>query len=274
MDFQMVLTAAPAGCGITPGDFDVEFRFNQCGWTTGDASGGSGGLGGIPAQVGFDAGDELNFVQIPGSMTSTINDIVCTDSNIGEPGRWLFQIRGGAVLCPEAGGVCDTGLQGVCATGRTTCVGVGTECAAAVTPSAERCNALDDDCNGDVDEGAALCPSGSICDRGVCTVCGEIGCIVDAGCENVTCDAGLRCVDGACVDACAAVTCPVGAECRAGRCLDACANVGCDDCSVCDDGACVTRCSDSSCAAGETCAATSRQPATRWALGGASLPPK
>ena len=27
-------------------------------WTTGDASQGSGGLGGIPAQVGFDAGDE------------------------------------------------------------------------------------------------------------------------------------------------------------------------------------------------------------------------
>ena len=30
---------------------------NGINWTTGDASGGSGGLGGTPAQVGFDAGD-------------------------------------------------------------------------------------------------------------------------------------------------------------------------------------------------------------------------
>ncbi|MEL6180769.1 MAG: nidogen-like domain-containing protein, partial [Myxococcota bacterium] len=52
--FQLVLTEYLRG---DPGDFDVEFRFNRCEWTTGDASGGSGGFGGSPAQVGFDAGN-------------------------------------------------------------------------------------------------------------------------------------------------------------------------------------------------------------------------
>ena len=256
MNFQMVLTAAPAGCGVAAGDFDVEFRFNQCGWTTGDASGGSGGLGGTPAQVGFDAGNTVDFVQIPGSMTSTINDIACNESNIGEPGRWVFQIRGGAVLCPEAGGDCDTGLQGVCAVGRTSCVGAGTECAAVVTPGVERCNALDDDCDGEIDEDAdpALCGPGGTCDRGACVICTEIGCLgADPACADVTCEAGLRCVEGACVEACAGITCPVGDECRGGRCIDACEGLVCDECSVCEGGGCVARCSGSSCGADATC---------------------
>ncbi|MBI5548676.1 MAG: hypothetical protein HY901_32745, partial [Deltaproteobacteria bacterium] len=85
MSFQMLLTAAAPGCGVQAGDFDVEFRYHTCGWTTGDASGGTNGFGGTAAQVGFDAGDSLNYVQIAGSMTSTIHDIVCSDSNIGEP---------------------------------------------------------------------------------------------------------------------------------------------------------------------------------------------
>lgn len=256
MDFQMVLTAPPPACGVAAGDFDVEFRFNQCDWTTGDASGGSNGLGGTPAQVGFDAGDEQNFVQIPGSMTSTIHTIACTDSNISEPGRWFFQIRGGAVLCPEAGEACDTGDDGVCGIGRTRCVGAGTECVAAVEPSAERCNAVDDDCDGQTDEGEGLCPDGGVCDRGVCVFgCSEIGCLgVDEACEDVTCDEGLRCIGGECVEACEGVVCPTGAECRGGRCVEACANIGCDECSVCQDGVCEVKCTDDdACGAGKAC---------------------
>lgn len=258
MDFQMVLTAVESGqaCGSTPGDFDVEFRFNRCEWTTGGASGGSGGFGGTPAQVGFDAGDQTHFVQIDGSMTGEIHNIACNNSNVGEPGRWVFQIRGGSVVCPDSGAPCDTGLQGVCANGRTSCVGAGTECHADVTGSDERCNALDDDCDGSTDEDPNLCDDGYLCDRGVCVPpCTEAGCFGDQACADVTCDAGLRCVAGECVDACANVSCPVGTDCRAGRCVDACEGFACDECSVCVGGVCEARCSGDSCGAGRTCQA-------------------
>lgn len=260
MDFQMILTAAEGGCGTAQGDFDVEFRFNRCEWTTGGASGGSGGFGGTPAQVGFDAGNLTDFVQIPGSMTGNIHTIACNESNVGEPGRWVFQIRGGSVVCPDSGAACDTGLEGVCGIGRTSCVGAGTACQAVVTAAAESCNALDDDCDGEVDEGDGLCADGAVCDRGVCLgPCNEIGCPgTDEACANVTCDPGFRCVGGDCVDACQGVACPVGSECRAGRCVDACAGFACDECSVCVDGACAPRCSGDSCGAGRTCLADGR----------------
>ena len=59
-------------------------------WTTGDASGGSGGLGGAPAQVGLNAGDGIRSVTVPGSMTPAIVDIEMT-SNVGIPGMWILQ---------------------------------------------------------------------------------------------------------------------------------------------------------------------------------------
>ena len=62
-DFQLVLTTSNT-CATT-GDFDVEFRYNRCQWTTGDASGGVGGYGGTPSQVGFDANNRRNYVALP-----------------------------------------------------------------------------------------------------------------------------------------------------------------------------------------------------------------
>ena len=37
------------------GNFDIEYRFGDIEWTTGSASGGSNGLGGTPARVGYSA---------------------------------------------------------------------------------------------------------------------------------------------------------------------------------------------------------------------------
>lgn len=65
-------------------------------WTTGTASSGDAqhGLGGIPAQVGFDAGDGVNFYAIPQSRTP---DVVNVDqlSNLNPVvgGRYIFQIN-------------------------------------------------------------------------------------------------------------------------------------------------------------------------------------
>ncbi|MEM9073259.1 MAG: nidogen-like domain-containing protein [Myxococcota bacterium] len=291
MSFQLVLTPAETSACGTGGDFDVEFRFNTCEWNTGDASGGMNGLagereacfigicpinplfpcmggtcGGIAAQSGFDAGNERDFVEIMGSRTNEIHTILCTMSNVGEPGIWRFQIRSGVVVCPDAGEACDTGMMGVCGAGRTQCVGGGTECRPEVESSDERCDALDNDCDGMVDEGS-LCAADEICDRGVCIgncfeggcpageVCSEAtGRCVDEGCDGVECPEGERCRAGECVGACDGVTCPAGLSCRGGRCVDLCAGEACDDCTACVEGACVPRCDFEPCEAGQACA--------------------
>ncbi|MCB9593106.1 MAG: hypothetical protein H6719_10270 [Sandaracinaceae bacterium] len=69
----------------------VQFRYNRCEWTTGDASGGSGGMGGTPAQAGFDAGNGQTFEILPGSGTAGILQL-CRTSNVGVDGIWEFDI--------------------------------------------------------------------------------------------------------------------------------------------------------------------------------------
>lgn len=267
MTFQLILTAVD-GCGAA-GDFDVEFRYTQCEWTTGDASGGTGGFGGTPAQVGFDAANGRDFVQLPESRTATIHTTVCTSSNVGIPGVWRFQVRAGAVVCPGAGTLCDTRMPGVCAEGRTQCVGGGVECRPVVAPSPERCDGVDNDCDGDTDEesvGMPICSAGQVCRAGVCVAtCLDGACspgfecergtnlCVEEGCAGVSCPEGQRCSRGVCGGACAGVVCPAGQDCVAGRCVDLCAGLTCDDCTVCERGECVERCTATSCPAGRTC---------------------
>jgi hypothetical protein len=72
----------------------VQFRYARCEWTTGNASGGRGGLGGSPAQAGFDAGDGQRYEILPGSGAAAVLDL-CTTSNVGVPGIWEFDIYRG-----------------------------------------------------------------------------------------------------------------------------------------------------------------------------------
>lgn len=278
VNLQLILTAVPS-CGGGATDFDVEFRYNRCEWEAGDVSRGDSGdgsptqpvngFGGIEAQAGFDAGNTRDYVAIMGSRRAGIANLLCTTSNVGEPGVWRFQIRSGTVLCPEAGEACDTEQQGVCAEGVTQCVGMGTSCEPIVPASDERCDALDNDCDGNTDEGEGICGSATaVCDRGTCVdvcfeggcpeglVCSEEGRCIEPGCDDVECPPGQRCRGGECVDACDGVTCPAGQDCRAGRCLDLCADLSCDpECSVCSAGECVPRCNlpGNSCDAGQLC---------------------
>ena len=60
-------------------------------WTTGDADGGINGLGGIPAQVGFNKGDGIGFATINNSRTERIVK-VASASNIGIPGILVFKL--------------------------------------------------------------------------------------------------------------------------------------------------------------------------------------
>jgi len=63
-------------------------------WTTGDFSGGFNGLGGNEAVAGINAGDGINYFNIPGSFTPDIINIDET-SNVGIPGIWIFQVDEG-----------------------------------------------------------------------------------------------------------------------------------------------------------------------------------
>lgn len=98
--FQIILRDASSGGGVS-GDVDIEFRYNRCEWTTGDASGGDGGLGGTIAGAGYDftsvsGGSSTAFSVLPGSLTPAVVNL-CTDSNVGNPGVWSLHIRAGVV---------------------------------------------------------------------------------------------------------------------------------------------------------------------------------
>lgn len=60
-------------------------------WTTGDASGGVNGLGGTPAQVGFNSGDGVNFFSHEDSRTSEIINIT-SKSNVGVNGMYIYRV--------------------------------------------------------------------------------------------------------------------------------------------------------------------------------------
>jgi len=270
MDFQMILTNS---LDCRAGDFEVEFRYNRCEWEAGTASGerdrdglcSASETSCTPAQAGFDAGNSMDFVEIPGSRTSAIRD-VCTTSNVGMPGIWRFSVRGGMVDCPDTGMPCDTGMTGACGIGVTQCVGRDTVCAPIGVSSPERCDGVDNDCNGSVDDGD-LCAEREACIRGVCVPpCFEGGCgegescnadgiCVETACVDVMCPEGQRCAGGECVGACEGIACPVGRQCVAGRCIDLCDVLTCEMGEVCVDGACVPTCPCRACGADETCLA-------------------
>ena len=65
-------------------------------WTTGDNSGGLDGFDGTQALAGINAGDSVNHITAPGSLSPSIINITRT-SNVGIPGVWLFRVGKGMV---------------------------------------------------------------------------------------------------------------------------------------------------------------------------------
>lgn len=79
---------------VTDGRYSFAiFNYGPMTWTTGTGSGGdpATGLGGTPAQVGFNAGDSINYFAVPDSRTPDIVRIGEV-TNTGQRGRWMFRI--------------------------------------------------------------------------------------------------------------------------------------------------------------------------------------
>jgi hypothetical protein len=171
------------------------------------------------------------------------------------------------LTCAGGGAACVVpGAIGVCAAGTQQCRNAELMCVATSAPSPERCDGVDNNCDGQTDEGDGLCPPREVCDRGVCVerctaelgclgglVCSDRGTCVESACATLTCPAGAICRGGACRAPCEGVVCPHGQACRQDRCVDPCAGLRCDAAEVCVAGICQTRCPCHRCAASESC---------------------
>ena len=95
-------------------DFDIVMNYGSMKWESGEASGGTGGLGGTSAGVGFSNGDgnPAHFLHLPGSLVngSLIDsgpNALLTHTNEALAGRFVYHVASGravstANLCKEA----------------------------------------------------------------------------------------------------------------------------------------------------------------------------
>ena len=158
--------------------------------------------------------------------------------------------------------LCATGQPGICDRGSESCVNGELVCIPNKLPEDETCDAIDNDCDGLIDEGFA----------NACGFCGDLAnetCDgVDSDCDGVVdegdlCPLRQRCVEGACRDECIdecfgsdvcnrdlSVCLPpcVGVECESGEtcneqslmCIDLCIGIDCTNSGErCWEGECV-----------------------------------
>ncbi len=93
---------------IGMGDFDIMFNYNQIQWETGDASGGTGGLGGSSARVGYTNGTTTSF-ELPGSavngafLDTSAGGLARNSRDSLVTGRYVFRVRNGSA--PTGGAI-------------------------------------------------------------------------------------------------------------------------------------------------------------------------
>ncbi|MBX3250778.1 MAG: DUF4114 domain-containing protein [Myxococcales bacterium] len=259
------------GCDAMPGDTavldvrrDPDYRGGEIGFFIISPEGRSGSGGTASCAGGnccaslerYRAGEGFLYVSETGfSDDGSVNHLHVYDSTITERkfyfawedtfGTSNFDFTDlvtsvDGVECSGAGVSCDTGAQGACGAGVTRCVGSTLECAPIVRAETEVCNGVDDDCDGEVDNGAT-CPAREVCHDGRCVpncevsdefVCdvgfecdAETGFCVEVACRDVTCGEGQICRAGVCAGECEGVVCPHGQECFRDRCIAPCVGV-------------------------------------------------
>jgi hypothetical protein len=123
---------------------------------------------------------------------------------------------------------CEVGNDWGTCQGKRVCASDGLQPCDALLPSEEVCNGLDDDCNGEVDEGhfdgeeyQSPCDDGNNCTKDVCDGA--------AGCLHSDLDSG-ECFDGD--------SCTIGDHCEQGECTGT--PISCDDKNPCTDDSCTS----------------------------------
>jgi hypothetical protein len=91
---------------------------------------------------------------------------------------------------PGGGAACNTGLAGACVAGTMQCQDGGIVCLQSISPTAEICDGLDNDCDGTLDEGD-ICPFDN-----------AAGSCVKTACALSSCNTGFANCDGSAANGC------------------------------------------------------------------------
>jgi hypothetical protein len=87
------------------GNFDFEFNFDKVEWETGGASGGTNGLGGSSARMGWSNGNLNSFEQAGSAVNGAFinggaNALISNSLNSNVAGRYVWNVRNGNVVTP------------------------------------------------------------------------------------------------------------------------------------------------------------------------------
>ncbi len=244
---------------VGPGTEVCDLLDNDCDGATDEGNPG----GGVPC--GWDPADpsvwDLGICE-PGISNCVAGAIAC-EGMIGpvpEECNALDDDCNGLTDDLEDSGTPCGSDEGECQAGTLQCLDGRVQCVGGRGPTPELCDCLDNDCDGETDEGAECgggascidctcvvpcdpgiemsCPSGRVCECGVDpenpTTC---FCMPETEeCGDDVCNACENCVDGECVE----IDCGPCQTCQVatGRCVDACAGVSCDPGLVCICGTC------------------------------------
>ncbi|MCP4605213.1 MAG: SUMF1/EgtB/PvdO family nonheme iron enzyme [Proteobacteria bacterium] len=247
--------------GETDEDEDLPIVGESCGWDVGICEAGE-----------YQCSQDICDIECVGEKPGTEEECNCLDDDCD--GLTDDDLPLGATCTNSPSGE----PEGLCDEGNMECIDCGWECNAN-EPSVEKCNGLDDDCDGLTDENLSVdCPEGSTCIQGECSEpCAgeEMACPEGKTCEWVEDENNIRlkvCVSDVCNPSSEeALECvdnpfwcdqghepPCECDVAQGKCVGQCDNVSCPEGKVCvsKDGTCQAigdDCWTNGCVEGQRC---------------------